>query len=29
MAYALADAVVEYLLDYERKTTSTDSGGTW
>jgi N-acetylmuramoyl-L-alanine amidase len=27
MAYALADAVVEYLLDYERKTTSTDSGG--
>jgi N-acetylmuramoyl-L-alanine amidase len=27
MAYALADAVVEYLLDYERKTTSTDLGG--
>jgi N-acetylmuramoyl-L-alanine amidase len=26
MAYALADAVVEYLLEYERKTTSTDSG---
>jgi N-acetylmuramoyl-L-alanine amidase len=26
MAYAIADAVVEYLLDYERKTTSTDSG---
>jgi N-acetylmuramoyl-L-alanine amidase len=28
MAYALADAVIEYLLDYERKTASTDSGGT-
>lgn len=26
MAYALADAVVEYLLEYERKTHSADSG---
>jgi N-acetylmuramoyl-L-alanine amidase len=26
MAYSMADAVVEYLLDYERKTTSADSG---
>jgi N-acetylmuramoyl-L-alanine amidase len=26
MAYALADAVVEYLLEYERKTYSADSG---
>jgi N-acetylmuramoyl-L-alanine amidase len=26
MAYALADAVVEYLLEYERKTNATDSG---
>jgi N-acetylmuramoyl-L-alanine amidase len=28
MAFALADAVVEYLLEYERKTHSTDPGGT-
>jgi len=26
MAYAIADAVVEYLLEYERKTTAGDSG---
>ncbi|MFL5401976.1 MAG: N-acetylmuramoyl-L-alanine amidase [Gemmatimonadales bacterium] len=26
MAYSMSDAVVEYLLDYERKTTSADSG---
>jgi N-acetylmuramoyl-L-alanine amidase len=26
MAYALADAVVEYLLEYERKTNSPDAG---
>jgi N-acetylmuramoyl-L-alanine amidase len=26
IAYAIADAVVEYLLDYERKTTTPDSG---
>jgi N-acetylmuramoyl-L-alanine amidase len=26
MAYALADAIVEYLLDYERKTHAADSG---
>ena len=25
MAFAIADAVVEYLLEYERKTTLTDS----
>src|SRR3954471_8209917 len=28
MAYSLADAVVEYLLEYERKTHSADPGGT-
>jgi N-acetylmuramoyl-L-alanine amidase len=28
MAFALADAVIEYLLEYERKTHSTDAGGT-
>ncbi|MEA2713987.1 MAG: hypothetical protein QOK27_1948, partial [Gemmatimonadales bacterium] len=26
MAFSLADAVVEYLLEYERKTHSADSG---
>ena len=28
MAFALADAIVEYLLEYERKTHSADPGGT-